>query len=80
MSDERLIFGNGLLIPDTGPGLPVGPALPFMTETPFRIVSVCAFQGRLFLATERHCYELIDGVWVPMVFVAIPDEPPPASS
>jgi hypothetical protein len=37
-------------------------------SSPGRIVGICASDGRVFLATEGHVYELIDGMWHRMVF------------
>lgn len=36
-----------------------------------RIVSVVEHKGRLFMATERCVYQLIDGIWHPMVFAGV---------
>lgn len=36
---------------------------------PFRVVALCEHQGRFFCATEQRVYELIDGMWHPMIFV-----------
>ncbi len=53
--------------------LPPIPELPGFTLslTPEgAIVGLCEFRGRMLVATERHLYELIDGVWHTMVFAA----------
>lgn len=33
-----------------------------------RIVGLCEVKGRVFVATEERVYELVDGLWHPMVF------------
>jgi hypothetical protein len=38
-------------------------------DAPHRVVSMCEFQNRLFVATEGRVYELIDGVLHPLMFV-----------
>lgn len=35
-----------------------------------KIVSMCTVNGRIFVATEQRIYELVDGIWHPMVFAA----------
>lgn len=45
------------------------------TSPPHRIVSMVMHQERYFVATERHVYELIDGVWCPMVFIIVDAAP-----
>lgn len=41
----------------------------FLTDAPCPIVALCEHQNRFFLATQQRVYELVDGVWHPMVFV-----------
>lgn len=43
-----------------------------LTDTPpggARIVAMVELKGRIFLATEDHVYELVDGLFRKMVFV-----------
>lgn len=40
------------------------------TVPPYAIVAMCSVRDRLFVATERRVYELVDGVLRPLVFVS----------
>ena len=40
----------------------------YVEVTPQRIISMVVVSERTFVATERFVYELVDGVWEPMVF------------
>lgn len=42
----------------------------WLPDAPHRVVSMCEHKGRLFVATERRVYELVDGALRPLVFVA----------
>ena len=42
----------------------------FVVYAPAPIVSMVVFQDRVLVATKDHVFELIDGVFHPMVFVA----------
>lgn len=44
-------------------------SIPRAIDFPHRIVAVVPHDGRLFLATEQRIYELVDGMWRPMIFV-----------
>ena len=39
-----------------------------LSDSPGIIVSLCEHKERLFVATQDRVYELIDGIWRPMVF------------
>ena len=36
-------------------------------DFPHRVVAMCERDSRFFIATEQRVYELVDGVWMPMV-------------
>lgn len=43
--------------------------IPGGIDAPHPIVAMCEHNGRVFLATQQRVYELVDGLWRPMIFV-----------
>lgn len=45
------------------------PGLPGLASSPpDKIVAITEYRNRIFVATERGVYELIDGIWCHMAF------------
>jgi hypothetical protein len=42
----------------------------YSTIRPQKIVAMVSHNGKAFVATEQRVYQLIDGIWCPMVFAS----------